>query len=177
MTSQSQPLLLTAQANAGERFWIPIQTIAADGGTRPKLRGCSVSSALLCISLRIRAKGTAGTFQRGSFRTTTQFGNTFLKSPGVKSHIQRSHTALQAWMNSRNLLNIASAFTHRQPVILHGEFVRNRGGVCNRFFAAFLSDPVGKSFFDAKIANYLQGRQMESPIQTSPPAFASQPHR
>jgi hypothetical protein len=29
------------------------------------------------------------------------------------SHIQ------QAWMNSRNLFNIASAFTHRQPVILH----------------------------------------------------------
>jgi hypothetical protein len=40
--------------HAGERFWIPIQTFAADGGTRPNFRGRSVSSALLCISFRIK---------------------------------------------------------------------------------------------------------------------------
>jgi hypothetical protein len=103
-----------------ERFWIPIQTFAADGGTRPYFRGRSVSSALLCMSFRIRAKGAAGTFQRGSLRTTTQFGNVLLKSfragAGTPKMLSRPQ---QAWMNSRNFLNIASGFTHRQHVILH----------------------------------------------------------
>jgi hypothetical protein len=34
-------------------------------------------------------------------------------------HLKNPHATQQAWMNSRNLFNIASAFTHRQPVILH----------------------------------------------------------
>src|SRR5271166_6256230 len=60
------PRSFTTEATA-ERFWIPCKTFAADGGARPKLRGHSVSSALPCISFRIRAKGAAGTFQRGMF--------------------------------------------------------------------------------------------------------------
>jgi hypothetical protein len=102
-----------------ERFWIPIQTFAADGGTRPNFRGRSVSSALLCISFRIRAGGAAETFQRGSLRTTTQIRkHVFQKAPSASAP-NRAHTTQQAWMNSRNPPNIATAFTHRQLVILH----------------------------------------------------------
>jgi hypothetical protein len=35
------------------------------------------------------------------------------------THSTRPHATQQAWMNSRNLFNITTAFTHRQPVILH----------------------------------------------------------
>ena len=75
-------LLLTAQLHLyklmPERFWIPYQTFAADGGTRPKFRGRSVSSALSCISFRIGQKAPQERFSEESSRTTTQSENVFL---------------------------------------------------------------------------------------------------
>src|ERR1700732_2332701 len=47
-----KPTILLAVHECRERFWIPFQTYAADGATRPKLRGRSVSSAVPCISFR-----------------------------------------------------------------------------------------------------------------------------
>ena len=52
--------------------------------------------ALLRRARSPRAKGSAGTFQRGSFRTSFQSGNVFLKSPTRKPHTSAGnsrHTA------------------------------------------------------------------------------------
>jgi len=53
--------------HARESFWIPVQTYRCRRWRPANFRGRSVSSALPCISFRIRAKGAAGTFQRGKF--------------------------------------------------------------------------------------------------------------
>jgi len=91
------PTITSHRALMPERFWIPVQTFAADGGTRPKLRGRSVSSALSCISFHIRAEGTAGTFQRGKSPDQLQSGNVSFKSSAASSrthsHAISQHTA------------------------------------------------------------------------------------
>jgi len=80
------------------RFWVPNLIYAADGGTRPKLRGYSVSPALSCISFRrllprliwhaseALVKGQKAAqerFSEESFRVLLHFailpGNAFLK--------------------------------------------------------------------------------------------------
>jgi hypothetical protein len=116
-----------------ERFWNPNQTFAADGGTRPKLRGRSVSTALPCIFFRIRTKDAAGTFQRGMLPDTTRIRKLVsLKLSCESPHIRaaKTHSTQQAWMNSRNQTNITSACKHRQHSILHpkGLAMRNRIG-------------------------------------------------
>src|SRR5271169_2307849 len=116
------PTITSHRALTPERFWIPVQTFAADGGTRPKLRGRSVSSALSCISFHIRAEGTAGTFQRGKFPNQQSNPETpFLKAPlPFRAHNRtKSRNTQQAWIYSRNRTTITSPRKHRQPVILH----------------------------------------------------------
>jgi hypothetical protein len=88
-----------------------------------QIRGRSVSSALPCISFRNRAEGTAGTFQRGKFpglhlNPETRFSKAQLQV-ATHTNAQKTHSAQQAWMNSRNPLTITSVRKHRQPVILH----------------------------------------------------------
>jgi hypothetical protein len=109
------------QANAGEildsllRLTPPT---VAPGQTPGALRFVSLALHIL----RIRAKGAAGTFQRGKFPNRSC----------IRKHIFYSHTASlprippqktrstqQAWMNSRNQTNITSAVKHRQPLIMH----------------------------------------------------------
>jgi hypothetical protein len=54
--------MLPAALNAGGRFWFPVQTKAADGGTKPEPSGsCSVSSARPHIAFQ-RVKGARRTF-------------------------------------------------------------------------------------------------------------------
>ena len=120
--AQSQPFLLTAQDTpTPERFWIPVQTLCCRRWRPAQLRGHSVSSALPCISFRIRAKGAAGTFQRGKFPNPTSIR----KRISLKLKCRSAHTtaktdsAQQAWMNSRNLTTIASVAKHRQLVFSH----------------------------------------------------------
>jgi len=116
------PTITSHRALTPERFWIPFQTIAADGGTRPKPRGRSVSSALSCISFHIRAEGTAGTFQRGKFPNHYFDPETpFSKAPlPLRAHNRtKSRSTLQTWIYSRNRTTIASPCKHRQPAILH----------------------------------------------------------
>src|SRR5580700_12180036 len=103
-----------------------------------KLRGCSVSPALSCISFRRlpkrliqelqqprdRAKGSAGTFQRGKFPEATsvqlQTGNALLKSSAANSHtIPGTRSIHQAWIDSRNQTTIATRLKHRQLIFLH----------------------------------------------------------
>ena len=108
-----------------ERFWIPIQTNLCCRRWRPaKIRGHSVSSALPCISFRNRAKGTAGTFQRGMFPNLNFIRKriSLLYSPAASfAHkvASETHSTQQAWMYSRNQTTIASACKHRQPMFLH----------------------------------------------------------
>jgi hypothetical protein len=117
ITSPAQ--LLTAMP---ERFWIPTQTYAADGGTRPKLRGRSVSSALPCISPRQlwierrRRYVSARKFPDARRIPKTHFSTASLR---LQDTLAKTRSVQQAWMNSRNLLNIASAGKHRQPMFLH----------------------------------------------------------
>jgi hypothetical protein len=62
--------MLPAAPGADERFWVPVQTNAADGDTKPELsqsRSCSVSSALPRIAFQ-RVKGARRAFQRGRLR-------------------------------------------------------------------------------------------------------------
>jgi len=108
------------QANAGEI--LDSQSDSRCRRWRPaKLRGHSVSSALPCISFRIRAKGAAGTFQRGMSPNHLRPETGFSKAqPLVVGHNHtKTSSTQQAWMNSRNQTTIASRSKHRQPLILH----------------------------------------------------------
>jgi hypothetical protein len=103
-----------------ERFWNPNQTFAADGDTRPKLRGRSVSSVLPCISFCIRAEGTAGAFQRGTFPNHDRIRKRISSKAQLQIAAQiRAGNLQHAWMNSRNQTTITSVCKHRQPAILH----------------------------------------------------------
>jgi hypothetical protein len=105
-----------------ERFWIPFKDLRCRRWRPAKPRGHSVSSTLPCISFRIRAKGTAGTFQRGMFPNVTFRPETcFSKArPPLFAHnAAKSRSRHQAWMNSRNQTTIASGLKHRQHVFLH----------------------------------------------------------
>jgi hypothetical protein len=54
--------MLPAAPGADRRIWFPVQTKAADGGTKPETAGsCSVSSAPSRIAFQ-RVKGARGTF-------------------------------------------------------------------------------------------------------------------
>ena len=75
-------------------------------------------------SPRDRAKGSAGTFQRGKFPEATsvqlQTGNALLKSSAANSHtIPRTRSIHQAWIDSRNQTTIATRLKHRQLIFLH----------------------------------------------------------
>ncbi len=73
-------------------------------------------------SPRDRAKGSAGTFQRGKFPALTP-----LHQKRISQKLDRkfphtstgTHGTQQAWINSRNLTNIATGWKHRQPIFLH----------------------------------------------------------
>jgi len=70
---QGRPLLLTARLRYSklmlERFWIPIQTIAADGGARPKSGGTPFRQPCPAYPSTIGRKAPQERFSEESFRT------------------------------------------------------------------------------------------------------------
>src|SRR5258708_29391346 len=118
-----RPTMLLTRSNAGEildsHSDLTLPTVAPG-----QTRGRSVSSALPCISFHNRAEGTAGTFQRGKlpalhFNPETYFSIAQLQKFATHTAAQKTHSAQQAWMNSRNPLTITSVRKHRQLMILH----------------------------------------------------------
>jgi hypothetical protein len=116
------PTMLPAAPSAGGRFWFPVQTKAADGGTKPGRSGsCSVSSAPPRIAFQ-RVKGARRTFSARAppvlLASETFIAKAQLHSSGLPTHVQTQRgepTAYrQARLNSRNPTNIAIPFTHRQ---------------------------------------------------------------
>jgi hypothetical protein len=73
------------------------------------------------MSLHERAEGAAGTFQRGKLSNPHSDPKTKAPLQACRNTQLRSktHSAQQAWMNSRNPSTIASGSKHRQPVFLH----------------------------------------------------------
>ena len=128
MTGQNRSLLLIAyraasHKRADERFWIPFKTFAADGGARPNSGGTPFRQPCPAYPFA-RAKGAAGTFQRGmfpSFTSTRKPVSLKLHRYSLLLHTrpQKSRGTLQAWINSRNQTTIASRSKHRQLVLLH----------------------------------------------------------
>src|SRR5208282_3081689 len=79
-----RPLLLTARLHyyklTPERFWIPIQTIAADGGARPNSGGTPFRQPCPAYPSTIGQKAPQERFSEESFRACTALGNAFLYS-------------------------------------------------------------------------------------------------
>ena len=116
------PTMLPAAPSADGRIWFPVQTKAADGGTKPEPSGsCSVSSAPPRIAFQ-RVKGARRTFSARAppvlispetFIAIAQLQ--FFRAFHTRACAARKPTAYrQARLNSRNLTNIAIPFTHRQ---------------------------------------------------------------
>jgi hypothetical protein len=74
-------------------------------------------------SPRDRAKGSAGTFQRGKFpalNAPTSPERHFSKAlPQVPTKLCGTHGTHQAWIDSRNPTTITTQWKHRQPIFLH----------------------------------------------------------
>jgi hypothetical protein len=73
-------------------------------------------------SPRDRAKGSAGTFQRGSFRLTMPLHRKRISQKLYRKFPHNSaetHGPHQAWIDSRNLTTITTEWKHRQPIFLH----------------------------------------------------------
>ena len=72
--------------------------------------------------LRIRAKGTAGAFQRGKFPNSTSTRKrvcSYSITAISRAQPRNTGSTQQAWMNSRNQSTIATRSKHRQHVFLH----------------------------------------------------------
>ena len=122
------PTILPAAHSTGERFRFPVQTNAADGGTRPELsnptfesRSCSVSSALPRIAFQ-RVKGVRRAFQRGRDRIDVTSRRRVRLKLNCISRGFHTRTRAADWNHrlqvsqtySRNFINIATRCTHRQ---------------------------------------------------------------
>jgi len=73
-------------------------------------------------SPRDRAKGSAGTFQRGKLPALTPLHRKRISQKLYRKFphtFTGTHGTQQAWINSRNLTNIATEWKHRQPMFLH----------------------------------------------------------
>jgi hypothetical protein len=112
---------------------------AADGGTRQNSGVLRIASSVLHIlpqttvapdsgapaALVIGQKAAQERFSEESFRYFTYLLTTspethFSKAlPKVPAHSTGTHGTQQAWINSRNLTNIATGWKHRQPIFLH----------------------------------------------------------
>ena len=125
MADIRRPLLLTGQPlitdQRRERFWIPVQAFAADGGARPNAGALrSVSLALHILphkGERRRRNVSARKVSEPDAESETHFSTAQLPSP--RTPPQKTSSTQQAWMNSRNLTTITSAQKHRQLVFLH----------------------------------------------------------
>jgi hypothetical protein len=100
-----------------------------------------------------RAKGSAGTFQRGSFRTQLQSGNVFQKlNHDFCAVLHRTHGLHQAWIYSRNQTTIATETKHRQPMFLHPtanaeqQIVRARRGLLAESASSLYTTKVFRSY-------------------------------
>ena len=126
LAKQGRPLLLTARLRYSklmlERFWIPIQTIAADGGARPNSGGTPFRQPCPAYPSTIGRKAAQERFSEEKFPNRYYHSETrFSKAPlQVRAHTRtNSRSTQQAWIYSRNQTTIASACKHRQPVFLH----------------------------------------------------------
>ena len=116
------PTMLPASAQRCRKIWYPVQTKAADGGTKPETSGsCSVSSAPSRIAFQ-RVKGARRTFSARAPPVLLYRKRLLLKLscivqgfPHARIRSAKKPTAYrQARHNSRNPTNIAIPFTHRQ---------------------------------------------------------------
>ena len=106
-----------------ERFWIPVQTYAADGGARPNSGGAPFRQPCPAYPSTTERKAPQARFSEESLRTRTSirkqiFSKAQLQVLCAHQHAE-SRSAQQAWMNSRNQTTITSAREHRQPGFLH----------------------------------------------------------
>lgn len=168
------------QTHHGERF---LDTRFQPPTVAPgKTRGCSVSPALSCISLRgplrrqiqalndlDRAKGSAGTFQRGRFSAplTLLRRKLVFSNFAVSLHTQpASYGTLQAWINSRNQITIAIEWKHRQHYLLRFPHLRSNRPVRPRLSShrsVFLGPLVGLANYHRTFCISMQGRQTRLP--------------
>jgi hypothetical protein len=128
--------MLPTAHKSGERFSVQTDQRRRWRQARiPKPGRCSVSSALPHIASQ-QAEGARRAFQRGHLRTASEdvylYGSAaLLGTPAHRKRAAKESTAhRQARMNSRNLSNIATLFTHRQPwfAASHGRrWVRTEG--------------------------------------------------
>ena len=109
--------------SAPERFWIPIQTYAADGGARPISGGTPFRQPCPAYPSTIGRKVPQARFSEESFRTCTSIRKRISRELNCRfathTPARKNHSAQQAWMYSRNQSTIASPAKHRQHVFLH----------------------------------------------------------
>jgi hypothetical protein len=109
-----------------QRFWIPVQTRAADGGARPNSGGTPFRQPCPAYPSAFARKAPQVRFSEESFRTTLRVWKRIsqklhCESPRTlqKPHSIRAHKKAAAHskpgMNSRNLSNIAREKKKRQP--------------------------------------------------------------
>jgi hypothetical protein len=110
-----------------ERLWIPIQTYAADGGTRPNSGGAPFRQPSPAYPPTKGRKAPQEHFSEENFRTYCSFRKRVSRKLIRELRTQKSDNAQSAWVISRNPSTIASASEHRQPVFLHP-----RNGARNR---------------------------------------------
>jgi len=68
-----------------------------------------------------RAKGSAGTFQRGKFPNQNSIRKRVSKAQSeFCAVLRKTHGLQQAWINSRNQTTIATRAKHRQPMFFPG---------------------------------------------------------
>ena len=115
------------------RFMLPTVAPGQNYGSAPYRQLCpaypfanhSATNFRRDSSPRDRAKGSAGTFQRGKFPEPCYCS--ILHRKRISQQVCRkasaqscgTHGTQQAWMNSRNPTTIATGTKHRQPIFLH----------------------------------------------------------
>ena len=116
VAGRTQPLLLTGhRQDSGFPIRLSLPTVAP-GPIPGALRFVSLALHILPHSV----EGAAGAFQRGKFPNRDRIGNALKSSLQVsRTAHSKTHSTLQAWMNSRNQINITTAGAHRQPVFSH----------------------------------------------------------
>jgi len=108
-TKQGQPLLLAARLRymkpAPERFWIPIQTYAADGGARPNSGGTPFRQPSPAYPSAMRGRHRRSISARKLSEINFQSGNAFLKSSTAHcTHKKATAHSQPGWSRGTHLL-------------------------------------------------------------------------
>jgi len=90
---------------------LPQTTVAPDSGA---------PAALVIGQKAAQERFSEESFRYFTYLLTTSPETHFSKAlPKVPAHSTGTHGTQQAWINSRNLTNIATGWKHRQPIFLH----------------------------------------------------------